>query len=358
MRKKGSTIRQIAKAIGCSRATLGKQRLNLGSLRRKLTQDELKRIVAMRKRGCTIQQIAGAVDTAPSVVSRHVCHLGPIPALNSRSFKAASQVLTRTRQRVVALRHKGYTYWKIANMVGHACATVREIVLNNGKPPERKSWSAGRRVSQEEIARIIALRRAGSSYTHIAEALGMKSATVGKILRNKGFSGRITLVRMAGPVGSRVRGICQVPKCGVRHYGSGLCSKHELAYRKRCIDKHGKRLPSFCEDCHKRLAPSYHRRWCIPCKRARHRRLEKRKQDYLLGYVDKAGRPLPLTCEECGDKFFRGKRRARFCPVCRKTRMKRQILEWNRRMRSERRRRKSLALLKPIRKENVLRGDG
>lgn len=335
MRKKGCSVRQIAEAIGCSRTTLLKQRLNLGSLRRRFTEDEVKRMVAMRKRGSTILEIAAALDATPTVVSRHVSHLGPA---KRRSFKEPSQVPAATRQRVVVLRHRGYAYWKIATMIGRAYATVREIVLSNGRPPKPRSGFVGRRVSEQEIARIIVLRRAGNSYSRIGEVMGIKSGTVGKVLRNNGFSGRITLERMAGPVGSRVRGICRIPRCGVRHYGSGLCSKHELMYRKGRTDKNGKRLPSFCEECGKRLGLSYHRRWCVRCKRKRDWVVEKRKKDYLLGYVDKAGRPLPLTCEECGRKFPRNKRVVRFCQRCRKTRAQRQIREWNLRFRAKVRR--------------------
>jgi hypothetical protein len=331
MRKKGCSIRLMAEAIGCSSTTLLKQRLNLGSLRRRFTATELRRMVAMRQQSCTIQQIATVVDAAPSVVSRHVSHLGPV--LKSGPFKLASEVSAATRRRVVALRRSGYSYWKIANITSRACATVRAIVLSRGRPPKRKPGFTGRRVSEQEVARIIALRRAGSSYSHIAEVTGVKAGTVGKILRKHGFSGRITLVRMAGPLGSRVRGICRVSRCGVRHYGSGLCSKHAILYRKGRIDKNGRRRPSLCEACGKKLAPTCHRRWCLPCRRSREWVVAKRRQDYLLGYVDKAGRPLPLTCEECGGRFPRGKRVVRFCHTCRKTRAKRQSLEWNRRMR-------------------------
>src|SRR5262245_51161406 len=104
MRKKGCTVQQIAQAIGCSRTTLRKQGLKLGSLHRRFTNHEVRRMVAMRKRGWTIQKIAAAVDASPSGVSLRVSHLGPIPALKSRPCKPASEVPAATRRRIVALR--------------------------------------------------------------------------------------------------------------------------------------------------------------------------------------------------------------------------------------------------------------
>ena len=220
-----------------------------------------------------------------------------------------------TRKGVVVLRKRGYTFEKIANMLGLAPCTVRTIVITGGRPPAHNPFFCSEKTSEVKIARIIALRRAGSSYAHIAEVTGVSAATAGRILKSNGFPGKIQLLRLAGPVGSRVRGICRIRGCGVRHYGSGLCSSHELQYRQGRIDRNGKLLPTACEECGRKLSRRLRRRWCQRCRRARTRMRGKRNRDYRLGYVDKDGKPLPFTCQQCGKKFRR-QRKTRFCENC------------------------------------------
>ena len=251
MRKTGATLRQIAEAIGCSRTTLSEHVFNLGSLRRRFKKEEERTMVAMRKRGCTLQEIAIALDCSENVVRRRVRKLGPVTLLNGRSRRPWRLVPNRSRAQVVALRKRGYTYEKIANQLGLAPCTVRTIVMRGGRPPVGKRFYNGEKTPDDKIARIIALRRTGSSYAHIAGVTGVSPATVGKILRKNGFPGRIQLLRLAGPRGSRVRGICRVGACGVRHYGSGFCWYHEAQYRQGRIDKNGKLLPTTCKDCGK-----------------------------------------------------------------------------------------------------------
>src|SRR5579864_1722769 len=138
MRKDGRSLREIAMAIGCSRATLNEQDFNLGSLRRRFTNEEVQRMASMRKRGCTLQEIAIALDCSQNAVSNHIRNLDPIPALETRPIKPKRPVPNPTRRRVIALRKRGYSYEKIANIVALAPSKVRSIVLTGGRPTSRQ----------------------------------------------------------------------------------------------------------------------------------------------------------------------------------------------------------------------------
>lgn len=315
MRKQGSTLRQIAKAIGCSRTTLQQGSFNLGSLRRKFTKEEERRMVAMRKQGSTLQEIAIALDCSESSIRRRVHRLGSIPLLRATPLKPRRPVTSKTRRRVVALRKRDWTFEEIAKVVGLAYCTVRTIVVTGGKPPARNPYHNSEKTPEDKIVRIIALRRAGSSYAYIAEQTGVSAATAGRILKTNGFPGKILLVRLAGPVGSRVRGICRVRGCGVRHYGSGMCSSHDREYRQGRVGKNGKLLPSICSVCGGKFRRSPQRRRCDRCRRTYIRIQGTRNRNYRLGYIDKDGRILPFTCQQCGKKFRRG-RKTRFCESC------------------------------------------
>ena len=272
-------------------------------------------MVVMRRRGCNLQEIAFALRCSQNAVSNHLQKHGLIPESTVGPRKPWRAVPQARRRRVIALRKRGYTYEKIANIVGLAPCTVRTIVITGGRPPVRKRVYYYEKTSDDKIVRIIALRRAGSSLAYIAAATGVSASTTGKILKNNGFPGKIRLLRLAGPVGSRVRGICRVRGCGVRHYGSGLCSAHELHYRQGRIDKNGKLLPSVCTDCGRKFPRTPQRTSCDRCRRVHRRIYSKLNRDYHLGYIDRQGRPLPFICQQCGRKFRR-QRKTRFCETC------------------------------------------
>lgn len=319
MRKSGCSLRQIGRAIGCSRTTLREHVPNLGRLRRRFGKEEERRMVEMRKRGCTFQEIAIALDCSQNTVSYHARRLGPIPLLNAGARKSRRPVPNETRKQVITLRKRGYAFERIANRLGLAPCTVRTIVITGGRPPAGNPFFNNEKIPEDKIALIIALRRAGSSYAYIAEKTGVSAAAAGKILRKNGFPGKIQLVRLAGPLGSRVRGICRVRGCGVWHYGSGLCSSHELQYRQGRIDKDGKLLPSVCENCGKKFPRSAQRRWCDGCRKVRTRFRWTLNRHYNLGYIDEQAKPLPFICQQCGKKFRRG-RKTRFCEICARAR--------------------------------------
>lgn len=315
MRKQGSTMRQIAKAIGCSKTTLLEGGFNLGSLRRKFTQNEQKRMVAMRKQGRILQEIAAALRCSETSVRRRVANAGPIPLLAARPYKTRKPIPKDKRMRVMALRHRGHTLEKIAQMLNLAYATVQSIVITGGKPPARNPYYNLEKTPEDKIARIISLRRSGGSYAYIAQCTGVSKDTVARILRKNGFSGRIQLLRLAGPCGSRVRGLCRVPRCGVRHCGSGLCANHQHEYRQGRIDKNGKLLPLTCEQCGGKFPRNRYRRYCDVCRRVRAKLQKKRDRLLSLGYIDREGWILPFTCKLCGAKFRRS-RKTRYCESC------------------------------------------
>jgi len=314
MRKSGCTLRQIARAIGCCRSTL-REHFNLGSLRRRFTEEEKRRMIALRKQGRTVQQIAIALGIGESTVGHHVRHLGPVPLSDARPRGRWRTARMEARERVVVLRKRGYTFQKIASVVGMAYTTARAIFLAGGKRPARPHGGS-KKTSKEEIARMIALRRAGGSYAYIAGLVGVNAGTVGMILKSHGFPGKIPLLRYAGPVGNRVRGICRVPGCGVWHYGSGLCANHQLQYKQGRIEKNGRLLPSTCVDCGANFPYNPQRQRCDRCRRVHLTKLDKLNRDYRLGYIDEQGRPLPFTCEQCGKKFTRRSGKTRFCEGC------------------------------------------
>ena len=315
MRQRGCSLREIAIAIGCSRTTLRAKGFNLGSLRRRFTKEEENRMVTMRRHGFTLQQISIALGCCQTVVRRRVRNLGPVPLLEARPVKPKTPAPKQTRRLVLDLRKRGHSFEKIANTVGLSPCGARSIVMTGEEPVLRDHPSHWEETSEDKIARVIALRRAGSSLYNIAEVTGVPASTAMMILRRRGFPGRIRLLRMAGPVGSRVRGICRVRGCGVRHYGSGLCAKHHAQHRQGRIDKTGKLLTLHCKDCGKKLRGKPQIQRCELCRRTRKNILSKRNRDFHLGYIDKDGRPLPFICEQCGKKFRRD-RKARFCEEC------------------------------------------
>ena len=315
MRQRGCSLREIAIAIGCSRTTLRAQGFNLGSLRRRFTKDEENRMVTMRRRGCTFQQISIALGCCQAVVRRRVRNLGPVPLLEARPVKPKTPAPKQTRRRVLALRKRGYSFEKIANVVGLSPCGVRSIVMTGEEPVVRDHPSHWEETSEDKIARVIALRRAGSSLYRIAEATGVPASTAMMILRRRGFPGRIRLLRMAGPVGSRVRGICRVRGCSVRQYGSGFCANHDAQHCQGRINKSGKLLPSNCVDCGKKILRKPQVKRCERCRRNRMNMLSKRNREYHLGYTNEQGRPVTFNCEQCGKKFRRD-RKTRFCEEC------------------------------------------
>lgn len=315
MRESGHTLREIAKAIGCSRTTLRAQGFNLGSLRRKFTKKEKTRMVTMRKRGSLLQEIAIKLDCSQGTVRGHVRHLGPIPALKRRPIKPKTPIPNMIRKRIVALRKRGYTFERIANLLRLVPSAVRSVVMRRGQPGPGRLRHHWQPTPEYKVARVIALRRAGSSLYHIAQLTGVSATTSMMILRRSGFPGRIRLLRMSGPMGSRVRGICRIPGCGVRHYGSGLCSTHEIHYRQGRINQHGNLLPLICEECGSKFPYTPQRKRCDRCRRVHKRTRAKHNRDYLLGYIDKNGKLLQFRCEQCGRKFRRW-RKTRFCETC------------------------------------------
>jgi len=316
LRKRGYSLREIATVIGCSRTLLRERGFDLGSLRRRYTEQEAHRMVAMRKQGHTLQQIAIALGCSESSVRNHVRHLGPIPSLQTSPRSRPPIIPKATRMRVLRLRKRGYPFEKIANLLGMAYGTARAIVLTGGRPPAGRSRHNFRKTPEDVITRILALRREGSSHAYIADAVGVSTTTVGRILKSNGFPAKIKLQRLAGPVGRRVRGICRIKGCGVRHFGSGLCSTHQLQYRQGRIDKSGKVLPSTCIDCGAKFPRNPQRKRCERCRRAHLRKRAKWNRDCRLRYIDHQGRPLSLICQQCGKEFQRRLRKLPFCKSC------------------------------------------
>lgn len=101
---------------------------------------------------------------------------------------------------MIVLRKRGYPFERIANALGMAYGTARAIFLTGGKPPAGRSRHSFWRTPKDVVARILALRREGSSHAYIADAVGVSSTTVGRFLRSNGFPGKIPLQRLAGPV--------------------------------------------------------------------------------------------------------------------------------------------------------------
>jgi DNA-binding CsgD family transcriptional regulator len=316
MRKRGCSIDAIARAMNCSARTLVTYVHDLGSLNRTLSKEKLRQMATLHKEGRNLQEIAKALRTAPSTIGYHIHKLGLKAAGNGARGKSTLPVRNDIRRRVVLLRKRGLSFWKIAVTVKLSPTTVRAIVLDGGRP-----WTPRRRplwqpVSKQEEKRTVQLRRAGSSLQHIAQAIGISASTVGDILRRNGFpGGRIPLSRLAGPVGARVRGICSVQGCGVRHYGSGLCRNHERQYKAGRINKKGRLLPFTCEDCGVKFHYRKKLRRCRSCARERIRMMNRLGARYRRGRIDEQGRPIPLICEQCGKKLDR-EYKARFCESC------------------------------------------
>ncbi len=323
MRKRGCSLREIAKTIGCSRSTLRKYGPpKLGSLLRRFKREELDRIAALRKRGLTVQEIAIAGGHSQSAVVYQVRRLGVAP--EEPKPRRRSEITDDLRKRVVALHKKGHNLSRISNLTALARTTVRSIVLAGGRPPSSNRSRFRARTTKEEELRIVELRRAGSSLQRIADEVGLSNSGVLIALRRNGFPpGRITLLRLAGPLGRRVKGLCKVKGCRVRQFGAGLCTRHEAARRQGRIDKDGRSLPSRCEDCNKKIPWKRREQLCENCKRARAKILAKINRDYNKGRIDEKGRPTPSICEECGKKFHR-LRKARFCESCAVARQKMQ----------------------------------
>lgn len=273
-------------------------------------------MAAMRKQGSTLQQIAIALNCSESSVRHHVRQIGPIPLLQAKPRQFRPPIPSKVRKRVVLLRKRGHPFEKIAQVLGMAYGTARAIFLAGGRPPTGRSRHNFQKTPEDVITRILALRRAGSSHAYIAESVGVSTTTVGRILKSNRFPPKIQLRRLAGPVGRRVRGICRVKGCGVRHYGSGLCSSHRLQYRQGRIEKNGKLLPSTCIGCGAKFPRSPQRERCDRCRRAHLRERANWNWAYRLGYIDRQGRPLPLICQQCGKQFRRRLRKLPFCQSC------------------------------------------
>ena len=146
--KLGYSMREVARAVGCSDDTLRNHGFSSCSPPRRFTEKEKSRIIAMRKRGCTIGEIAIALDCSRNAVGHHVRKLGPIPSLKARRFKPRRRISEEIKRRVVELRRQGHTFEKIANMLDMAYPTARYIVLDSEN--SRKAQGASSRSGRKE----------------------------------------------------------------------------------------------------------------------------------------------------------------------------------------------------------------
>lgn len=127
LRKRGLSYLSIAAETGFSltaiRSVIPKNMQGRQKRRSRITSKVKEQILSLRKKGATYQEITQKTGVPPL----YLPEILP-PALRGRGLKTRTSLPAKTRNRIVRLRKKGFSYREIANDTQVPVALVRETL--------------------------------------------------------------------------------------------------------------------------------------------------------------------------------------------------------------------------------------
>jgi transcriptional regulator len=181
--RKGYLIREIARRAHCATITIQRVVYSHGLTRprtqtRKVDKRRDRSIISMRRRGYTLQEIGRAIGCSASVVHRVVIESGQFPS-STRKMTAAEV------KRILTMRESGKSFLEIADVVNRTTSVIH-YVISEGRPLW-KSLKKSASMTKKRRDRILGLRRKGKTLSEIASVMRLPKTNVHRILAKMGL---------------------------------------------------------------------------------------------------------------------------------------------------------------------------